>query len=122
MTIQECYEELGGDYKEVVTRLMNEKLVRKFIARFLDDTSYEQLCAAVRQGQREDAFRAAHTLKGVCQNLGFGKLLSSTEVLTELLCPEAEKMPEEAEELLKAVSRDYEETSGIIRAFLAEAE
>ena len=33
----------------------------------------------------EDAFRSAHTLKGVCQNLSFDRLYEVSYELTELL-------------------------------------
>ena len=33
----------------------------------------------------EDAFRGAHTLKGVCQNLSFDRLYEVSHELTELL-------------------------------------
>ena len=33
----------------------------------------------------EDAFRSAHTLKGVCQNLSFDRLYEVSHELTELL-------------------------------------
>ena len=66
MTIQECYEKMGGDYAQVEKRLPSAALIQKFAAKFLDDASFSQLCAAMREGNRADAFRCAHTLKGVC--------------------------------------------------------
>ena len=43
MTIEECYQELGGNYAEVCTRLPSPRLVEKFVGKFLDDRSYETL-------------------------------------------------------------------------------
>ena len=43
MTLQECYAALGGDYDEVIGRLRSERMVQKFVLRFLDDKSYELL-------------------------------------------------------------------------------
>ena len=40
MTISECYEKLGGDYADVCTRLPSDRLVAKFIGRFLEDDSF----------------------------------------------------------------------------------
>ena len=118
MTIQECYQALGGNYDDVVKRLLNFSLVKRFITKFLQDDSFEKLSASIRDGRREEAFRAAHTLKGVCQNLGFGKLLASTEKLTELLRPETDVVPEGAAALLEEVTRDYAETTTAIRTYL----
>ena len=122
MTIQECYQALGGNYDDVVKRLLNFSLVKRFITKFLQDDSFEKLSASIRDGRREEAFRAAHTLKGVCQNLGFGKLLASTEKLTERLRPETDVVPEGAAALLEEVTRDYAETTTAIRTYLETPE
>ena len=118
MTIQECYQEMGGDFAQVEKRLPSISLVKKFITKFLDDSSFSELCQAMQEGEREKAFRAAHTLKGVSANLSFSKLLSSAAQLTELLRPETDTIPEGAEGLLEEVKRDYELTVGAIRAYL----
>ena len=39
----------------------------------------------MENGNYEDAFRSAHTLKGVCQNLSFDRLYEVSNELTELL-------------------------------------
>ena len=85
MTIQECYEAIGGNYEEVLGRLQSEALIRKFTLKFLEDPSYLQLKLALENGNYEDAFRSAHTLKGVCQNLSFDRLYEVSNELTELL-------------------------------------
>lgn len=85
MTLKECYETLGGDYEDTVKRLINENILRKFVVKFLDDPSYSELCRGMREKDAELAFRAAHTLKGVCQNLGFTALYESDNELTEKL-------------------------------------
>lgn len=118
MTIQECYQVLGGDYAQVEKRLPGIHLIRKFIAKFLDDGSYPELCRAMEQGQTEEAFRAAHTLKGVSANLGFDRLTASSGELTELLRGRTDGIPTEAVPLLDMVRQDYELTADAIRAYL----
>ena len=34
MTIKECYEAMGGDYEDVLKRLMNEARIQKFALMF----------------------------------------------------------------------------------------
>ena len=104
MTLQEFYAVVGGNYDEALSRLMNETLLRRFVLKFPNDPSYAALKQAISAGDREVAFRAAHTIKGLCLNLGFGKLLSSSEELTEALRNE---MPANAQELFAKVSADY---------------
>ena len=122
MTIQECYRELGGDFAQVEKRLTSVSLVKRFITKFLDDSSFSELCHALEAGQRENAFRAAHTLKGVSANLGFDRLQAAVGELTELLRPETGNISEGAAPLLEAVRREYELTAGAIRAYLDSAE
>ncbi|MDY4194581.1 MAG: hypothetical protein SOY03_09855 [Bariatricus sp.] len=74
MTIQECYQKIGGDYEAVLKRLMSPNLVRKFIGKFLEDDSYQKLCEEMDAGNREEAFRAAHTLKAYVEILGLSVL------------------------------------------------
>lgn len=118
MTIQECYQQFGGDFDEVKKRLPSEALIKKFIAKFLDDRSFPDLQTALEEGSRESAFRAAHTLKGVCGNLSLSKLMNSASKLTELLRPETEAIPEGADVLFEEVRNDYELTVSAIRSFL----
>ena len=118
MTIQECYQKLGGDYAQVEKRLPGIHLIRRFIAKFLDDGSYPELCRAMEQGQTEEAFRTAHTLKGVSANLGFDRLTASSGELTELLRGRTDGIPTEAVPLLDMVRQDYELTADAIRAYL----
>ena len=118
MTIQECYQKLGGDYAQVEKRLPGIHLIRRFIAKFLDDGSYPELCRAMEQGQTEEAFRAAHTLKGVSANLGFDRLTASSGELTELLRGRTDGIPTEDVPLLDMVRPDYALTADAIRAHL----
>ena len=85
MTMRECYEAIGGNYEDVLGRLRSEALIRKFTLKFLEDQSYPQLKQALNDKNYEDAFRSAHTLKGVCQNLSFDRLCEVSHELTELL-------------------------------------
>lgn len=87
MTVQECYEMIGGDFEEVCGRMMDEARVKKFALKFLSDKSYGMLVEAYEAGNMEDAFRAAHTLKGVSQNLGFTKLFEISHEITEAFRP-----------------------------------
>lgn len=85
MTLRECYETLGADFDGVLKRLCNEKLVERFALKFLNDTSFEELDKALGDKNYEEAFRAAHTLKGVAANLSFTKLQGVSAELTEML-------------------------------------
>lgn len=71
ITVAEAYSELNENYDAVLSRLMGkENLVLKYLTMFKNDTTYEALTSAVEAGSAEDALRAAHSLKGMCFNLG----------------------------------------------------
>ena len=59
MTLQECYQAMGADYEDVLSRLRSERLVQKFVLKFLDDGSFDLLCRSMAEGQDEEAFRAS---------------------------------------------------------------
>ena len=119
MNMEECYNRMGGDYAQVLLRLPSGALVKKFITKFLDDGTYQELCRAMEQGDRELAFRAAHTLKGVCANLGLERLRASAGTLTETLRLQAAAIPSEAAAQLEQIHADYRLTVDTIREFLA---
>lgn len=113
MTLKECYEQMGASYEEVIGRLRSERIVQKFVLKFLDDPSYGLLNESMEAKNYEEAFRAAHTIKGVCQNLGFTRLGESSSALTESL---RGGWTPEAEGLLERTRQDYQTTVTAIRA------
>ena len=64
MSLEECYDALGGNYKAVLGRLSSERIVKKFVLKFLNDQSYVLLEQSMQDKNYEEAFRAAHTIKG----------------------------------------------------------
>lgn len=120
MTLQECYRAMGGDYEGVRERLRSEQLIQKFTLRFLDDKSYELLKKSLAAGDGEEAFRGAHSMKGVSQNLGFTRLYEASEALTEALRSRA--IPVVEQRLVEDVDRVYQETVDAIKEFAASRE
>ena len=85
MTLREFYDHTGGDYEGVLSRVFDEGRIRKYVKMFKNDPSYEELEMFLEQGDVEQAFRASHTLKGVCLNIGFSRLYSHADTITEAL-------------------------------------
>ena len=83
MTLQEFYVQIGGSYADTVRRLCSESFVLRFVKKYPANPSFDELCEAVDRSDWESAFRAAHTLKGVAQNLGFDGLYRAAFALTE---------------------------------------
>ena len=106
MTVKEFYDKIGGDYEDVLSRLMSEDLIKKFSVKYLNDPSFSSLSNALDSGNADEAFRAAHTLKCVCQNLGYTKLYSSAFDITEALRDGS--IPNDISPLFEAVRSDYD--------------
>lgn len=108
MTLQQCYEAFGGNYSEVISRLRTDERVTKFLLRVVEDGSYKLLCDSIASGNGEEAFRAAHTMKGVCANLSITRLGESSSALTEAL--RGGVITDGVQPLLQQVIEDYELT------------
>ena len=118
MTLQECYAALEGDYQGVLGRLTSERMVQKFVLKFLNDGSYDLLLRSMAEENWQEAFRAAHTIKGMCQNLDFTRLYRSSSQLSEAL---RNGFTPEAPALAEQVKEDYARTTAAIRAFQESA-
>ena len=109
MDLRECYEELEGSFEEVSKRLPREAMIKKFVLKFLIDKSFENLTTSVENHDYSTAFMAAHTLKGVCQNLAFTRLFESSNLITEALRGDDHDESLIAE-LIERVKTDYKIT------------
>ena len=111
MTLKECYDSFGGNFETAKKQMIKEEIIDRFVLKFLDDRSYTKLIDAVNEQNYEDAFKAAHTLKGVCLNLSFERISNSVSILTELL---RNKKNDEVDRftcdnLMQSVTWDYNE-------------
>lgn len=117
MTLSEFYSCVGGDYKEVTGRIGNEILVERFLIKFLQDPSFVQLATALEEKDVQSAFRAVHTLKGICLNLGLTDLFEVSSALTEKL----RGMDMSGyEPYFEEVQRVYHRVSGMLQQYITE--
>lgn len=113
MTIQQCYTAIGADFAEVIRRLGNEDRVQRFLLKLPADPSFSTLCQALEEKNYEEAFRAAHSLKGISMNLGLTPLAESSSALTEALrhgAPTVDVGP-----LFARLEQDYNTVAAAIR-------
>ncbi|MCR4742728.1 MAG: Hpt domain-containing protein [Treponema sp.] len=85
MKLKEFYEEIHGDYNEILTRLMKEERIEKFVLKLLEKNPLNDLKEKIDQRNWQDAFVCAHTLKGLSLNLSFTDFTEKVSDLTELL-------------------------------------
>lgn len=108
MTVKEYYEAIGGSYDDVMSRLPMESMVERFLQKFKEDKSFDQLTEAVQQMDCDAIFKAVHTLKGVALNLGLARLAEQSKNLTELVRGKEEKGDAVPAEFQKKVTDTYE--------------
>ena len=84
MTIEQCYQQFGGDYAGVSSRLRRPETLKRLLLLFLQDTNMDDFLKAKAENRESDAFRAVHTLKGLALNMGFTALAKESSDLTEL--------------------------------------
>lgn len=105
---------MGADYAPVLQRLGSERIVTKFALRFLEDKTFSGLCDALDAHDAEEAFRMAHTLKGICLNLGFEPLRQASSG-TDRGTAWAETFRWTTQTLFQAVKTRYQQTVSAIR-------
>lgn len=112
-------ETVGVDVNTGLKRFMNnEALYMKFLNKFLTEPTYEQLKECIEKEDYQEAFRQAHTLKGVSANLSLILLTDKVSQLVELLrnCESpTEEISVKAKEYMNEITEKYLEVSGILK-------
>ncbi len=122
MTVQELYESIGGSYDSAKRILQMDKLIGKFVVKFLDDKSFGNLLAAAEAGDGTGIFEGAHAMKGVCANLGLDNLSQAASVLAEEFRPGSPRSMDDAvvQEKVSELKQMYDKAIDGIRAFSSE--
>lgn len=104
---EKCKRELqknGADVKSALHSFMGkEEMYEKYLVKFLaEDPNYDNLMSSLERKDYNEAFRCAHTLKGVSVNLGLMPFYDAVSALTEeLRGKEPEEVDAEAVDAIK---------------------
>ena len=110
MSLEIAYAAMGGDLETVRGRLLTDERIEKLAKIFLQDTSMQTLESALEAGDLPEAYRGAHTLKGVSRDLGFTPLFEAAAALSDALHLDDAGVPANMEavpELMPAVRDAY---------------
>lgn len=116
MNLDELYSAIEGNYDAVIELMITPERVSKYLAKFLNNTDYDNLLSSLANSNFADAFRYVHNLKGMSANMAFTKLKNSSSELCEALRngpPSIDIAP-----LLDAVKTDYELTTSFLKQYL----
>ena len=92
-------------------------MVTYFVTKFANDKTFDLLKSSYGEKNAAGAFRASHTLKGICSNLGFGRLYNASAALTEALRGGS---MEGSDALYGEVTREYDLLIGALRGLSAD--
>lgn len=118
MTIQDFYKNINGDYSEVMSRLMKDERILKYLKLFLSDDNCDGCFSALAAEDYDTAFRCSHNLKGMCLNLGLGDYTTAAVELCESLRhgkPDIDITP-----LVDAVKQQREYVEGQIHSLIGD--
>lgn len=119
MTVQELYEEIGGNYEHALQILRMDKMISKYLLKLTDSDLCDNCRAAAETMDGKAIFECAHAMKGVCANLGLDRLAAAVSEITEEFRPGSERKfsDEEVREKMNAVFEMYEKTVDGIRRY-----
>lgn len=111
MTVFEGYCALGGDVRSDIYQSLSEKMLFKFLKKLTEDEQMQVLEQAILAKDRDTAYAAAHTLKGVALNLSISRLSHPLCGLTDAL---RAGFPQNADALFQEVKTEFEYTVKVI--------
>ena len=112
-------EKNGADVKNTLDRFMGkQELYVKFLNKYADSTECQGLIDSIEKGDYEEAFKFAHTLKGVAGNLGLIPIQDLSSDITELLRGKEE--PEIDKEALGEKERQLKEKNEVFLALIRD--
>ena len=87
MTLQELYENIGGDYEQALRVLRMDKLLDKHIRKFVKNGAVEELLTAGESMDPVRLFETSHAVKGVSANLGLVRMAEAASEISEEFRP-----------------------------------
>lgn len=105
--------EIGNyiDLEDAAERFMkNDELFKKFLFRFPAETGFHDLLDLLEEGKVEEAFKVAHSMKGVAANLALKSLNEALKPVSDIL--KAKKMP--GDEEINRLKDAYEDALQLI--------
>ena len=112
-------ESKGVDVKTALARFMgNVNIYKKFLIKFPDDENFKKIKTAIDAKDKDAAFMAAHTVKGVAANLGRNPISSTVEKIVEIF-RRANEYPNDPniEALYDEAEKNYIEICDIISKY-----
>ena len=121
MTIQELYDQVGGNYDHAVQIMRMDKMISKYLLKLTDSDVCDKLKEAAGSMDPGALFESAHAMKGVCANLGLDDLAAAVSEVTEEYRPGAGRKlsDDEVKAKLDEIFSKFEKTKAGIEEYKA---
>jgi HPt (histidine-containing phosphotransfer) domain-containing protein len=121
MTIQELYDQIGGNYDHAVQIMRMDKMISKYLLKLTDSDICDKLKEAAGSMDPGALFESAHAMKGVCANLGLDDLAAAVSEVTEEYRPGAGRKlsDDEVKAKLDDIFAKFEKTKAGIEEYKA---
>jgi HPt (histidine-containing phosphotransfer) domain-containing protein len=121
MTIQELYDQIGGNYDHAVQIMRMDKMISKYLLKLTDSDICDKLKEAAGSMDPGALFESAHAMKGVCANLGLDDLAAAVSEVTEEYRPGAGRKlsDDEVKAKLDEIFTKFEKTKAGIEEYKA---
>lgn len=119
MTLQELYQNIGGDYAQALRVLHVEKLVDKHIRKYPKNGVVDAVLEAGKTMDPAQLFETAHAVKGISANLGLTGLSDLASELTEEFRPGNTRRLSDVQiqEILHKIETLYRQTAQEIQKY-----
>ena len=85
MKVKMIYDQIGGDYENILQRVFSDDNIIMLLSMLLEDDSYDRFIESMEKGNYEQATDEIHGLKGICGNLAINSLYDiSVDILSAL--------------------------------------
>ena len=118
MTIKDLYETTHSDYEDAMERLGSERLISKYLLKFMDLTDFNDMVNSIEIKDWEGGFKSSHNLKGIALNMSFTALAKSGSELCETM--RHGEPSSDITALVEQVRSDYSAIMDALKAYKAE--
>lgn len=87
-------------------------LYMRFLKKFAEDTTFEELKCSVEEKKTESVEKEAHTLKGISLNLGLDRLAACADQIVKTV---RQKEYSKIDELFSECEKEYEHVMGCLQ-------
>lgn len=118
MTVQECYQQIQGNYENVLKRLKTDERIVKFLELFFKRYYLSEVIRIRKCKNNQEIFKCVHDLKGMALNLGLTALQKAAQNLCEAVRygePSVDISP-----LYQEVTKEYQKVVDIIHVIMQE--